>query len=428
MIKAINFVIWIILFFSALSILVGCDDRGEEESYLIEKTRVLAIKADPPEIGFDDTVPEFPASIMGYPATATDLRATGLPSKVTALAIDPYHRPQSYLWSSGAGLAAETLDTDFSRAAAIPLLPFGTSTVFDLPIDPSVINGAEAALPILTMVVDETSTGPMAFKTLYLSRGRQVNRNPVLEPINIVAGRLVFESSEKIDANIIVTDPDEEDVDVRLNWFIENGELNSWSQEQTVWEPEGAGVQTIYCVARDLRGGADWARQDVYIGDPEKAAPDAVETGASGSYLVESSEGHLFFIGVDSVPSSIIIQEALESGEEISISGIAVPDAERRYNFYLAAESVTASVQIPVSGPNNGRQVDYSDVEAASSLLLLASGLSNFAGEVPESEENENATGDLSTAQDLQYLDKLLNEYFAEILYFRVRVISQVSQ
>lgn len=433
----------------AICILNGCDSESLdlfENTYIVEKLRVLAVKAENPQISIDRPLPEFPSSLMGFPLTATDLaafgiEARGVTTKITALAVDPLHRPFMYSWLAGSGGIEDLLtELDLSMDLGSAIIPVGRETIFDLPL--SNVHEEEVfeeRQQVFLAAIDENFNLRTATKSVMLIGGSEPNRNPVLEPIAIQNGERFFTPGSSVIATCRISDPDPEDVDdeLRRNWYIEWGDLETSIREETEWilPPIECGVQTIYCVARDLRGGNNWTRQDIYVGDLDNLELNHPLAGTDATFMVESDTGHMFLVGVDDSAAAEFVEDRMADGGWFWLGGQVVADGSQRYNFFFDPETVEVSELMPEAATTGGSLLtmpaamtaEVDNIDSIASLTILFDSLAESGLEslLPvDALENEDA---VEMEQAFELIGELLNLYYATPQFVRVRALKRLQ-
>jgi hypothetical protein len=428
----------------------GCDSESLdlfENTYIVEKLRVLAIKAEHPEVSIDNPLPAFPSSLMGFPLSATDLalfgiEARGATTKITALAVDPLHRPFMYSWLAGSGGMEDLLkELDLAMDLGSAIIPVGRETIFDLPLT----NVHEEEIfeerqQVFLATIDEDFNLRTATKSIILVGGTVPNRNPVVEPIAIQNDERFFAPGSSVIATCRISDPDALDVDdeLRRNWYIEWGDLETSMREETEWilPPIECGVQTIYCVARDLRGGNNWNRQDIYVGGVDNLELDHPLVGTEATYMVESDTGHMFLVGIDNLPTSEFVDGKLVDGSWFWLGGQIVPDGSQRYNFFVAPETVVATELMPAAVSATGGMLtmptaltaEVDNIDSIASLTILFEGFASTGlNQLLPANVLEDADATEAEAA-FELIGELLNYYYSTMQYIRVRALVRLNQ
>lgn len=232
----------------SLLLLAGCDYGFEKQSH-VGKLRVLAVRAEPPEIIAGDG-----------PADVT----------LTALAVDPSGAPVEvrYALCSFAGLPAADLDcpgadgTPLEPSDAVSArlrgsveLPAGAPAVIQLAIGFHATAGAESLHGFAALNVRTSAGGP-------------ANRNPSLETVILPD---TVKAGEKISLRPVpAADAVEAGDKLTYSFFATAGDLDalrSTDLDPAVdWTaPAEAGLVRFWIVVRDGRGGTGWLARSLQV-------------------------------------------------------------------------------------------------------------------------------------------------------------------
>jgi hypothetical protein len=292
------------LVFVLIGVLVGCENDFENAS-VVNKFRVLGIRAEPPEI------------------------RPGESSELSVLWADPQEegREVSFAWMACYGVVPPgtnganckfVLPPQVANAAqggdlfGIPPLPLelsgsGASKEETFKATVIVVLCAGGELPEASELEVKKNVnnindlclggeGLSAYKTVTFSSTDHPNKNPVidrlmfdgarLEPVPTdEAGTVACTSADTCDGQaellLYLTDDSFQkyetiefgkkktnDESLYVSWFVTGGDFDTIRSAQSddtlsfeaVWEPEGPGSFTLWAVAHDLRGGVSWKK------------------------------------------------------------------------------------------------------------------------------------------------------------------------
>ena len=260
-------------------LVAGCG-KGEDPATLVERLRILAVRADPPEATLDE--------IVGFEALIAD------PSGAS--------RPISVTWAVCLlDVPSSASDTFCSGPGSYPIQGTGASVSLSLPdladwiaqrgIDLNKLIGDPRLGDIYLLIGIEVSAGDETVQAmkrlkLQLKTGEPVNHNPQItdlemdgaslgaQPVSLNAGAkhkfrpVVSEDSREW--FIPDKDTDEKLEDNIFSWFATGGDL---SDSRTILDTDNAGndlvindwtapnepgLHSLWLVVRDGRYGTDW--------------------------------------------------------------------------------------------------------------------------------------------------------------------------
>jgi hypothetical protein len=431
-------VVMLLLFVLYLS---ACgDDDKFDDTRLIEKTRILAIKAESPEID-PGKYSNNTFKIMGFPVSTTELAELGIvgaQTKLTALAADPSHRALTYGWLDASPFPGQAVQesyiADFFGAS---IFLAGRETIMLIPGEENEPWPEREIRQANMFTLNADGEIKYGAKAIYLFSEDVKNHNPVVEQIAIEGNDLFFSAGDVIKPECHMTDPDPEDVDDRLliDWYIESGEFTDFDDFIVTWKLSGglSGRVTIYCIGNDDRGGIDWRRQDIWVGTIDMPNGPEEWAGSAGNFLVESEDGYIFHLGTDIAAISNALQENRTGDNDwITVGGTVIPDEERRYNFYLTPDSVTVATSMPVATTTsifdleNAETIEIADnvanLEDVSSMALrIGSGDIDILyptqyGEIDPQRLNES----------LDFTKQLLDHSLRAVHYIKLRVLKEL--
>ncbi|MEQ1505797.1 MAG: hypothetical protein ABMB14_26415 [Myxococcota bacterium] len=303
-----------------LALLLGCVINGDKyprprdltPDWMVDRTRILGVRADPPE-AVPGQVVTF-QSLIGMPVGGeVELGVVWL-----ACLVDP-----DAAWAFGCDLGAVDLTaptppgTTTTGAFATGVIGFepGIPPVYPVPddalddlTDDEALEGRYALIQVLALpqdVLAELSSGALAFedvdfavvesayKRLIVSAAETPNHNPeigafTVEGAPIAAGAAVHvDPGQPYELGLVLPDgtrevyayqnsdgTEEERVEEPYaSWFSTGGELAEtvtlWPYLQATWTaPEGVETGRWYAVLRDRRGGMSWFVQDWTTANP----------------------------------------------------------------------------------------------------------------------------------------------------------------
>jgi hypothetical protein len=268
----------------AAALAAGCKNEFERASY-IGGLRVLAIKAEPPEVP---------------PGGSTHLEALVVDPVTTAIEATWTACPQPSAGGSGATVDVACLDPD----GGVPRTPLGTglTATATMPmVTPEALGPPDVTGGYYLPLVLDTAAAGETVQAVYLLRyglGGPPNHNPHLNALQIVRPDGTFEDTDEahpstvaVGATVVlhatVTADSIEDYEapdfaggthtvtetLRVSWFATGGRLisgNTPSGAAYTWlvldthlpnPPSGGAPVDLYLVVRDERGGLDWAHR-----------------------------------------------------------------------------------------------------------------------------------------------------------------------
>ena len=244
------------LLFVSLLVAAACDYQFEKQSH-VSKLRVLAVRADPPEV----------VLVPGQPLPQVDL---------TALAVGPEGQPveMQYALCKTVGLPSPDLDCPGTDGIPLPAMS-PVSARIDIEGFQSEIPSDATTIP-LAIGFRATSGGQSlhGFVTLSVRTSadtRPPARNPVVASLEADGTELPADGSGTVHAGAkIRLLPRGDDDQVTWSFYSTAGEIESL--RATAAEPEvdftapaEAGPVRIWIVARDGRGGVGWLVRTVQV-------------------------------------------------------------------------------------------------------------------------------------------------------------------
>jgi hypothetical protein len=265
-------------------ILAGCGS-GFDPAWYVQDLRVLAVKAEPPEV------------------------APGQTTTLTALVADPSGAAIEVTWaacttpaSPGRGPISPEC---FNEAAGPHLVPLGSGISIVAPIpalSPERFLPADASGGVYLPVVLDARAAERQVDAAFrvrLSRGGLPNRNPVLDGVFVVtaagltplppddAAPFEVQAGEQVTLRATFADGSDEAYEIvvpgqtrpatellRVSWFATGGSLSEpvtgQARPDTVWRgderlPTPGTPIDLYVVARDERGGADFMHRRLLL-------------------------------------------------------------------------------------------------------------------------------------------------------------------
>jgi len=239
-----------------LLLAVAACDYGFEKQSHVSKLRVLAVRADPPEI------------MLGAGPVP--------PVQLTALAVGPHGEPVEMQYSLCRTVGLPSADLDCPGADGIPLQSMGPMSSR---LDPERFTGAlpADAPPVIPLAIGfrATSAGESlhGFTTLNVrtSADTRPARNPVVLALEADGQELPANGSGTVHAKAKVKLlPRGDDDQVIWSFYSTAGEIDSLrataAEPEVDWTaPSEPGAVQIWIVARDGQGGVGWLVRTVQV-------------------------------------------------------------------------------------------------------------------------------------------------------------------
>lgn len=344
--------------------LVACGDEPEDRIETIVKFKILAVRAEKPDLRPGDVTRV--EVLVGSPSP-TSMTTFIIPFTQTVVA--DYGKGRANFADSGLTFnylgdsTKPTLPIDIGVPLPAKASPNAGAAFYAAPATPGaytlgvfVREGAPVVDPALppaalqAQLQGEMAAALKAFKTVrVVADGEPLNTNPVvtgMEPMKrwrrSEDGRLrgaigvegfTLEREQVLRMQPVFTD---ENVDrASTVWWITGGSIDGYGRNDMDYKaPEKAGIQTVIALVLDRQGGNTWYFQDVAVG-VSALAPDAVTTGATRTILAQSG-GRMLWLGFGDPASAATVVKALTAQKPVVVEGTPRAEATARLGWYLA--------------------------------------------------------------------------------------------
>lgn len=309
----------------AAGLLAACADEGADRIETVTKLKILAVRADHPDLLPGETTRV--EVLVAAPGAVT----------VTTLIV-PMGNAAGATFNFAAGSSEPAAPVD--RITASATAPGRGSVFYRAPLNAGAYTlGVFAAEGTPAPESEETLK---ALKTMRVrSPGEAVNENP--EIVSLAATkrwRIVGDERRSVAVEGFRLEPaevvriagrvtDETPERVSLVWWVSHGRLEDYGRYDADFvAPEKPAIVTVIALALDRIGGAAWRIQDLAVG-AAKLTPDV----PGAHHLLASSGGRLVWIAFSDAASRDRVIRAMEHGDPAYVEAETVRDAGARLGW-----------------------------------------------------------------------------------------------